>query len=319
MPQLNTMKIEDRPQKILVYGPPKVGKSLLVGKLAEYGYKLFWFDGENGADVLFQLSPEAQSRVKLFSIADLKTDPQFAKVGNEYMMKKDFSICHEHGVLNCVMCKAKGKPVDQFKWDEVLSDPKAVVVFDSLSQMVTSIQNHVTRADKFDDFGALDKDSKREWGHYMAQKLFLDSFLTVIENSRCKTVVITHETELDSEKNPNAKPVQPLGGTTTQSKSVSKYFGHVVHCRLRSNQHTTISGTTSDNSTQAGSRLNITLAQEAKGLAAIFEYSGNSVKPLVVEDSIIEVSAQAVDKATNQEAATSDLDAIKAKLLANKK
>lgn len=314
MPLLSNVKVENRPQKILVYGAPKSGKSLMVGQLAEHGYNLYWFDGENGADVLLQLSQEAKERIKLFSIADLKTDPQFIKVADQFTQMKDFTICHLHGKLNCVDCKVKRpEDKDEFKWIEVLNDPKAVIVFDSLSQLVTSTQNHVARNDTFDDFGSINKDSKREWGHYMAQNLLLSSFLTVVQNSRVKIVCISHETNLDAETNVGAKLVIPTGGTSTQSKSVSKYFGHVIHCRVKANSHGVISGTTSDVQVVAGSRLNINVGKAEHGLASIFEYSGNSV-----ERAVSDAHEVTTDSSTQTEsvtsAATSQLDKLKAKL-----
>ena len=271
--KLANLKVADRPQKILVYGAPKSGKSLLVGRLAEHGYDLYWFDGDNGIDVLFQLPPEAQERVTVFPVRDLGSNFEFAKLSNEFAGYRDFTVCEQHGAVNCVSCKAKQLPTAAFKWAEVVNNPKAVIVFDSLSQLVTSIQNYVARNDKFDDFGSLNKESKREWGHYMAQGLVLGKFYSMIQNAPCKVVCISHETDLDPEKNPNAKVTIPTGGTSTQSKTISKYFGHVVNCRIRNNQHKIVSGTTSDPNAVAGSRLNIELSKDPRGLAAMFETS----------------------------------------------
>ena len=49
--------------KILVYGPPKTGKTSLVGKLAKT-HKLHWLDLESGIKTLLNpliLSPDAQT------------------------------------------------------------------------------------------------------------------------------------------------------------------------------------------------------------------------------------------------------------------
>ena len=269
--KLSNLKVEDRPQKILVYGAPKSGKSLLVGKLAEQGYELYWFDGDNGIDVLFQLPPEAQERITVFPIRDLGQNFEFAKASNEFAAYRNFTVCEAHGAVNCVSCKAKQLPTATFDWQAVVSNPKAVIVFDSLSQLVTSVQNYVARNDKFDDFGSINKESKREWGHYMAQNLVMSKFFSMIQNAPCKVVCISHETDLDPEKNPNAKVIIPTGGTSTQSKTVAKYFGHVVHCRLRNNQHKIVSGTTSDPNAIAGSRLDVDVSNDPRGLAAMFE------------------------------------------------
>ena len=315
MARMNSINIEDRPQKILVFGAPKTGKSLMVGQLAELGYTLYWLDGENGADVLLQLSEEAKSRIILFSIADLKHDPQFIKVANEFSQGKNFTVCEAHGKLNCVDCKVKKGEIETFDWKEILADPKAVIVFDSVTQLVTSAQNHISRGETFDSLGGVDKDSKREWGHYMAQNLILSGYFTMVQNCRAKVVCISHETELDAEKNVGMKLTIPTGGTSTQSKAVSKYFGHVVHCRLKSNNHGAISGTTSDSTTVAGSRLNINVAKETRGLAAMFEGTGNSIAATPAE---VLDSTEVTDKVTPNESVTttasSQLLAMRAKL-----
>lgn len=313
MAKLSSYNIADMPQKVLVFGAPKSGKSLLVGRLAEAGYNLLWFDMENGAEVLFQLSEEAQERVTLYRVADKKADPQAAKLINEFYSGRNFSVCATHGKVNCVNCKAKGGEVTLFDFDAVGEND--IVVFDSGSQIVTSVQNHIARNDKFEDFGAINKESKHEWGHYNAQRLILDAFFTDIQSSRFKIVMITHEQELDVEKNPTSKPVNPLGGTTKQSKTVGKFFGHIVHCRLRSNNHQLISQTTSDTTTVAGSRLNIDVSKV--GLAGIFKGEGNYVKPLaedsqVTETEINETTGEVVK--SNNATASSQLDAIRARM-----
>lgn len=311
--KLTDMKIQDRPQKVLVYGAPKTGKSLLVGKLAEYGYKLYWFDGDNGIDVLFQLSEEARNNIEVYPIRDLGDKQEFAKLSNEFAAYRDFSVCETHGAVNCIPCKAQKLPRSEFKWEEVNSNPKAVIVFDSLSQLVSSVQNYIARNDSFDDFGSVNKESKREWGHYMAQNLVLSKFFSMVQNAMCKIVCISHETELDAEKNPSMKLTIPTGGTSTQSKSVSKYFGHIVHCRIKTNMHGIVSGTMSDPNAVAGSRLNVDVASSSRGLAALFEVVGNTVAALPATASTVETSATTSAQATNT-STSSQLDALKARI-----
>ena len=61
-------------QSVLVFGPPKCGKTQLVGQLATK-YKLIWFDLENGSATLHKLPPEAQDRVELISLPDSRSYP----------------------------------------------------------------------------------------------------------------------------------------------------------------------------------------------------------------------------------------------------
>ena len=64
---------------VLVYGPSKSGKTEAVGKLAELGYTLWWFDNEAGALTLSKLSPAAQARINLYSIKDTAENSYAAK------------------------------------------------------------------------------------------------------------------------------------------------------------------------------------------------------------------------------------------------
>lgn len=73
MPALNTLHAS-KTKRILVYGPPKSGKTKLVGELAEK-MKLIWFDLENGKDTLFQLPQEWQANIDMFSIPDARAFP----------------------------------------------------------------------------------------------------------------------------------------------------------------------------------------------------------------------------------------------------
>lgn len=67
----------DTRTKVLVYGPPKAGKTALVGKLAEH-FTLYWFDLEAGIKTLLNpaiLDPKFRKNVKVFSIPDHRLYP----------------------------------------------------------------------------------------------------------------------------------------------------------------------------------------------------------------------------------------------------
>ena len=56
MPKLTNIA-ESKVKHILVYGPPKAGKTKLAGAMAEKK-RLIWFDFERGHSTLFQLPKE---------------------------------------------------------------------------------------------------------------------------------------------------------------------------------------------------------------------------------------------------------------------
>ena len=66
---MNLSEYDDvRRTKVMIYGPPKSGKTARVGSLAAQGFKLWWFDFENGVKTLMNpemLAPEFRKNVSL--------------------------------------------------------------------------------------------------------------------------------------------------------------------------------------------------------------------------------------------------------------
>ena len=73
MAKISTLE-STKVHRCMLFGPPKTGKTLLAGKLAEF-YDLIWIDIENGHDVLFQLPTEWQERIELIALPDTRSYP----------------------------------------------------------------------------------------------------------------------------------------------------------------------------------------------------------------------------------------------------
>ena len=67
-------KTSSSTHRVLIFGGPKAGKTLLAGKLAEH-YKLVWIDMEKGYETLFQLPKDWQERIELVSLPDTRSFP----------------------------------------------------------------------------------------------------------------------------------------------------------------------------------------------------------------------------------------------------
>ena len=295
MPKLSTVKISDRPQKILVYGEPKSGKSELVGELAEMGYNLHWMDCENGADVLFKLSQEAQERITLYSIRDNKVQRSAIRAAMTFADMLPFTVCHEHGEVNCSKCKASKAPVDSF--DPSTLGPKDVVVWDSLSQISISSVAQLTRKENLLDVDTVNYKDTTDFSLYNAQGKMLDAFGSAVQTAPFKVVCISHVSEIEKKDNPRGKGVNPLMGTKNKSKTSSKFYSHVVYTYLKNNKHCVMSSTTKDMAITAGSRTDIDVSVEPRGLAALFEKvgveqvaptnAGEAKKTLVAAKSVV--------------------------------
>ena len=260
---------------VLVYGPPKTGKSKLAGDMAEHGYELDYMDLESGSNTLFAwLSPEAQARVNLVRVPDTKIWP----IAVETVMKvttfstvKPYKICDMHGKIECVTCTKAADAI----WSEIdfkTYHSKKILVVDSTTQLSASSMNQIMKNAGDDAFPG--------WDEYRAQGMHLDKIFGAIQNCPYNVIVITHEiahekNEVDSKK----EILFPLAGTRNYSRNFGKFFDDVVHMDIFNKQHRATSTTTATADALTGSRSGIMLEKLEGGkpsLLPIFTGEGPS-------------------------------------------
>ncbi len=232
MAKLSTKKVSQT-HRVILFGGPKTGKSLIAGRLAEF-YKLIWFDLENGHEVLFQLSPEQQENIELIEIPDTRSYPIAIETILK-VVKGPVSICEAHGKCSCMICiKLKADTTDI---DLLSLSHDHVVVFDSLTQLSNSAIAFITKSQP-DDY-KLDYD---DWGNL--GKL-LDIFLSHIQQAGYNVIVISHEVEAETEG--KKRTLVPVGGTRNFSRNIAKYFDHVVYAERKNRKHVFSSSSTYSN------------------------------------------------------------------------
>ncbi len=234
-------------QRVCVFGPPKSGKTQLIGALAQY-YNILFFSLENGHSVLSKLPIEWQERIEIINIRDSRSYP----IAIETMMKvvkgKPVKICETHSKVACPICsKNPNAVVDLVCLDDVKLD--TIVVVDSITQLVSSALNHITK-DKDDEY----KLQLDDWG---SLKKLMDNFFTQIQVAKYHIVCITHEEEVKFEDG-RAKIV-PVGGSSNGSRNTAKYFDHVVYANLVNKKHVIGSATDYTMSVLTGSRTDVKL------------------------------------------------------------
>lgn len=244
--------------RVMIFGPPKTGKSLIAGALAEF-YNVIWVDMENGHDVLFQLPMEWQERIELIELPDTRSYPIAIETCLK-MVKGAVDICEEHGKVGCMLCKKEGKPLYHF--DPAALDHNTVVVFDSGTQLSNSAIANITKNAK-DDY-KLDYD---DWGNL--GKL-MDIFYSHIQQAKYNVIVITHEIEAETEG--GKSKLVPVAGTRNWSRNVSKYFDHVVYAEVKNKKHTFSCSTTYATTILTGSRTGAKVEDlEVPSLLPIFK------------------------------------------------
>jgi hypothetical protein len=256
---------------ILIYGPPKSGKTELAataGEIKEIN-RIFWFDGENGSSTITTqgLSPEALAKFILYKIPDTKDKPVFIETMLKVMTSKTkLKICDAHGKVSCAECaKVPNAPGEEFLLSECTHND--LIVIDSGSQLGTSALNAAClgKGDlykpQFDDYGSMGK--------------WLTDILLVIQQAQYTNfVVITHV--LSHEGEDNVERLYPLMGTKPFSTNVGKYFGTVVYTHVSLGKHKAASSSTYKPNVITGSRLNVKIedANEKRSMRDILVAGG---------------------------------------------
>lgn len=256
--------------KAMVYGPPKVGKTELVGALSEV-FNLHWLDLEHGIRSVLN-SPRIDkswlARINYFNIPDHQEYPIAISTVKEILKGGPKKICQTHGAVACTRCvsdkAARWSEIDisKFTQDDIL-------VIDSSTQLGKSAINKQALS----EIKKHGEDYKFQRDDFGGQGRALDLVFNKIQVLPCNVIVIAHE--LDTEKEDD-KPerLAPTSGTRNFSKAASKYFDELVYCHIHNGKHKVANSTTFRPGVQTGGRSGVKLdAMEVPSLVPIFRPS----------------------------------------------
>ena len=246
--------------KVLVYGPPKSGKTALVGKLATK-FKLHWFDLEGGIKTLLNpamLAPQYRKNVSVFNIPDHRLYPIAIDTMREVLRGGMKKICAAHGKVNCPLCNkntdAKWSSIDLFSLGA-----EDIVVIDSLSQLASSAMNKGILKELQKPGG---EEYKKTFTDYAVQGSLMEQVLSFIQVLDTNICCISHE--MESETLEGRDKIVPVAGTRNFSLTSSKYFDSVVYCAVTNKQHRAYSSSLHSPTVITGSRLHVNI-DAAKG------------------------------------------------------
>lgn len=240
---------------VLLFGPPKSGKTELAGGLTT-DFDLLLFDLERGAVTLRKLPKPQQERINIISLPDTRSYPIAAETMLKVIRGTEQPICVSHGKIRCSICTKASAPFDVVHLNALPSS--TIVVVDSLTQLTNSLIAHITKEQ--DEMYKLLQD---DWGNL--GKL-MDTFLSHVQQAKFNIVCISHETEVEMEDKTNK--LVPTAGTRNFSRNTAKYFDEVIYVEVKNKKHIAASSTTYANKILTGSRTGFRL-EDMSGAASL--------------------------------------------------
>lgn len=262
-----SQKAAVKTHRVLLFGPPKAGKTQLAGELSKE-FNLIWVDLENGVSTLMKLPQEQKERIEVITLPDTRSYPIGIETCLKLVKGGPLEVCEEHGKVGCALCKKDGKPFISVELNKLGTD--TVVVFDSLTQLTASAIANITKGQP-DDY----KMQTDDWGNL--GKL-METFLSHIQNAPYHVVCISHETEVPMVDGSNK--IVPTAGSSKFSRNTAKFFDEVVYLQVKNGRHVAGSSSTFTNSILTGSRSGAVMEKQAQAsLIPIFKGEVQAANP----------------------------------------
>jgi hypothetical protein len=238
-----SQKSASKSHRVLVFGPPKSGKTQLAGSVAlNPKLNVLLFDLENGSDTLLKLPPESHDRIEVISIPDTRGFPIAIETMLKVIKGGPVDICELHGKVSCAICKSKSAPFSHVELNSL--GPDTIVIVDSLTQLTNSAIAYITKAQS--------EDYKMEFDDWANLGKLMETFLSYVQQAPYNIICISHETEVEMED--GKQKLVPTAGSRNFSRNTAKYFDEVVYCEVKNKKHVAASSTVYANNILTGSR-----------------------------------------------------------------
>lgn len=258
--KLSSIDYTDAPKHIVVFGPPKTGKTKLALALSEH-YNIKMLSLEAGHGVAKQFPVPWQERIDVISIPDTKVAPVGMQAVLRLVKMGKIHPCVGHGIENCVSCTKNGALFNSLNLMEMTKDD--ILVLDTSTQLTFSVMAHIARGQ--------DDDWKPQFDDWGKLKNFMEQVFSYFQVAPFHFICIAHE-ELVRMEDKTTEKLVPTAGSSNFARIFAKYFDTVVYCEVKNGAHRFNSRTTYQNNILTGDRFNIDLNKEPeKGLLPLFQ------------------------------------------------
>lgn len=248
-------------ERVILFGEPKTGKTMLAGLLAEF-FNVLWFDGDKGLSTLKNnLPPELLKRIRAIRIPDNTDHPIMCNTMLRVLTGRKYLVCILHGTTDCPICKVTPTNI-QVPVELNKLPANWIAVMDSQTQFYASVLAFAYYKDtgKLPGTGVPD-DYKGNWDYRGIAYQMCDKFGNYMKDLQCQWVSISHETMTEMEDGVSNKIV-PVGGSKNISSQYGKWFGSMVYAKKANNKHNYISGSLYSGTVQTGSRSGVALEKK---------------------------------------------------------
>ena len=227
-------KVNEVPKRVLMYAPPKTGKTAAVFGLARLGYRVVYIGLENGhlvvANPALKLSEDDLNRIEIYNVPDSDTNLVAHSAIRQVFQGKRFHLCEKHGANSCRICQPDTKkPLENpMVFDPTTWDSKTIVVIDSITQLFISIKLGILA-----DVNINGRMTQQGWGDVGNT---MDTIASRIQQAPYHLVVLTHTQRIeDVVTDAKGKQVvvgvrhQPVAGSQAYSVNFAKNFDTVIY------------------------------------------------------------------------------------------
>ena len=121
---------------VCIYGPPSTGKTEAIAYLVQQGHNVLYLDLDHNTAPFTALNEEELTRLHYVSIADNPFLPNAVPTLIELFEKGSVSVCEQHGVKDCPVCRGDGS---DFVIVDIKKLPKNTIwVLDSATRVASS-------------------------------------------------------------------------------------------------------------------------------------------------------------------------------------